>query len=97
MLLLTLREIDVFVVVVSSELPGGVSERLPRRGLKSKKKVLEFVATYNEFVLEKIACQKSCVLQRISDGASVFPRRHASHFCFVEAKRSHKHAFLQIP
>ena len=35
----------------------------PRRGLKSKKKVLKIVAIYNEFVLEKIVCQKSGVLQ----------------------------------
>ena len=97
--MLLLRKMDVFVVVivVSSELPGGVSERLPGGVSSRKKKVFKIVAIYNEFVLDKIARQKSCVLQRISDGASLFPRRHASHFRLVEAKRSHKTVFLQTP
>ena len=94
--MLLLRKIYVFVVVVvvSSELPGGVSERLPRRGLKSKKKVLKTLAIYIEFVHEQIACQKYCLLQLIRACASVFTRRHASHFCFVEAKRSHMRRFI---
>ena len=63
--MLLLTEIDVFVVVivVSSELPGGLSKRLPGGVSSRKKKVLNIVAIYDEFVLEKIACQKSCVLQ----------------------------------
>ena len=46
---------------------------------------------------EKITCQKSGVLQWISDGASLFTRRHASHFRLVEAKHSHMNGHLHIP